>query len=110
MYALFRTSFSTYFANSTTFLFNSFDFNTIFPSPLYLLQHSFFSTIVHPFLAHWELILEDNIEEFSTKLVFAVNQLNEIELAELIKNKLGEELNNINRRNVYTRFKEETLN
>jgi len=53
--------------------------------------------------------LEDNIKEFFDKLVFAVNQPNEIKLAEIIKNELGEQFNDIDRKNVYARFQEEML-
>jgi hypothetical protein len=54
--------------------------------------------------------LEDNIKEFFDKLVFAVNQLsNEIKLADIIKSELGEQFNDIDRKNVYTRFQEEML-
>ncbi|MDR1139549.1 MAG: tetratricopeptide repeat protein [Rickettsiales bacterium] len=53
--------------------------------------------------------LEDNIKEFFDKLVFAVNQPNKIKLAEIIKNELGEQFNDIDRKNVYARFQEEML-
>ncbi|MCM1002154.1 NB-ARC domain-containing protein, partial [Wolbachia pipientis] len=53
--------------------------------------------------------LEGNIKEFFDKLVFAVNQPNEIKLADIIKSELGEQFNNIDRKNVYARFQEEML-
>lgn len=53
--------------------------------------------------------LEDNIKEFFDKLVFAVNQPNEIKLADIIKSELGEQFNDIDRKNVYARFQEEML-
>ncbi|MGL9758152.1 MAG: tetratricopeptide repeat protein [Wolbachia sp.] len=53
--------------------------------------------------------LEESIKEFFDKLVFAVNQPNEIKLAEIIKNELGEQFNDIDRKNVYARFQEEML-
>ena len=53
--------------------------------------------------------LEDNIKEFFDKLVFAVNQSNEIKLADIIKSELGEQFNDIDRKNVYARFQEEML-
>ncbi|UPA54715.1 NB-ARC domain-containing protein [Wolbachia pipientis] len=53
--------------------------------------------------------LEDNIKEFFDKLVFAVNQPNEIKLADIIKSELGEQFNDIDRKNVYARFQEKML-
>ncbi|WP_341811499.1 ankyrin repeat domain-containing protein [Wolbachia endosymbiont (group A) of Oxytorus armatus] len=53
--------------------------------------------------------LEENIREFFDKLVFAVNQPNEIKLAEIIENELGKEFNNIDKKNVYGRFLVEVL-
>ncbi|MFV0990156.1 tetratricopeptide repeat protein [Wolbachia endosymbiont of Nasonia giraulti] len=53
--------------------------------------------------------LEDNIKEFFDKLVFAVNQPNEIKLADIIKSELGEQFNDIDRQNVYARFQEKML-
>ncbi|WP_395462628.1 tetratricopeptide repeat protein [Wolbachia endosymbiont of Cantharis cryptica] len=53
--------------------------------------------------------LEESIKEFFDKLVFAVNQPNEIKLAEIIKNELGEQFNDIDRKNVYARFQEKML-
>ncbi|MGL9718787.1 MAG: tetratricopeptide repeat protein [Wolbachia sp.] len=53
--------------------------------------------------------LEENIKEFFDKLVFAVNQPNEIKLADIIKSELGEQFNDIDRKNVYARFQEEML-
>ncbi|XCA33130.1 MAG: FxSxx-COOH system tetratricopeptide repeat protein [Wolbachia endosymbiont of Polyergus mexicanus] len=53
--------------------------------------------------------LEDNIKKFFDKLVFAVNQPNEIKLADIIKSELGEQFNDIDRKNVYARFQEEML-
>ncbi|QOD38166.1 NB-ARC domain-containing protein [Candidatus Wolbachia massiliensis] len=53
--------------------------------------------------------LEDNIKEFFDKLVFAVNQPNEMKLAGIIKSELGEQFNDIDRKNVYARFQEEML-
>ncbi len=53
--------------------------------------------------------LEENIKEFFDKLVFAVNQPNEMKLAEIIKNELGEQFNDIDRKNVYARFQEKML-
>lgn len=50
--------------------------------------------------------LEDNIKEFFDKLVFAVNQPNEIKLADIIKSELGEQFNDIDRQNVYACFQE----
>ncbi len=53
--------------------------------------------------------LEESIKEFFDKLVFAVNQPNEMKLAEIIKNELGEQFNDIDRKNVYARFQEKML-
>ncbi|WP_341816578.1 tetratricopeptide repeat protein [Wolbachia endosymbiont (group A) of Agelastica alni] len=53
--------------------------------------------------------LEESIKEFFDKLVFAVNQPNEIKLADIIKSELGEQFNDIDRKNVYARFQEEML-
>lgn len=53
--------------------------------------------------------LEENIREFFDKLVFAVDQPNEIKLAEIIENELGKEFNNIDKKNVYGRFLVEVL-
>jgi hypothetical protein len=53
--------------------------------------------------------LEDNIKEFFDKFVFAVNQPHEIKLADIIKSELGEQFNDIDRKNVYARFQEEML-
>ncbi len=53
--------------------------------------------------------LEENIREFFDKLVFAVNQPNEIKLAEIIENELGKEFNNIDKKNVFGRFLVEVL-
>ncbi|BEP32815.1 MAG: hypothetical protein WBIAU2_10420 [Wolbachia endosymbiont of Drosophila biauraria] len=53
--------------------------------------------------------LEDNIKEFFDKLVFAVNQPNEIKLADIIKSELSEQFNDIDRQNVYARFQEKML-
>lgn len=49
------------------------------------------------------------IESFLKKLVFAVNQPNEIELGEIIKNELGEAFNQIDKNNIYGRFLEKML-
>ncbi|GFR03924.1 ankyrin repeat domain protein [Trichonephila clavata] len=57
----------------------------------------------------WELVLEENIREFFDKLVFAVDQPNEIKLAEIIENELGKEFNNLDKKNVYSRFLVEVL-
>ncbi|WP_395462999.1 NB-ARC domain-containing protein [Wolbachia endosymbiont of Cantharis cryptica] len=54
-------------------------------------------------------VSDKEIEDFLNKLVFAVNLPNEIELGELIKNEIGQEFNNIDRQNVYSRFLEEVL-
>ncbi len=48
--------------------------------------------------------LEENIREFFDKLVFAVNQPNEIKLAEIIENELGKEFNNIEKRTFMVAF------
>ncbi|WP_264329775.1 MULTISPECIES: ankyrin repeat domain-containing protein [unclassified Wolbachia] len=53
--------------------------------------------------------LEENIREFFDKLVFAVDQPNEIKLAEIIENELGKEFNNLDKKNVYSRFLVEVL-
>ncbi|WP_250295221.1 ATP-binding protein [Wolbachia endosymbiont of Oedothorax gibbosus] len=53
--------------------------------------------------------IDKGIKDFLNKLVFAVNLPNEVELGEIIKNELGKEFNNIDRKNVYSRFQEEAL-
>lgn len=53
--------------------------------------------------------IDKGIKDFLNKLVFAVNLPNEVELSEIIKNELGKEFNNIDRKNVYSRFQEEAL-
>ncbi|WP_438456569.1 tetratricopeptide repeat protein [Wolbachia endosymbiont of Kerria lacca] len=56
-----------------------------------------------------DYIDEEEIDDFLDKLVFAVNQPNEVELGEIIKDELGKEFNTIDRRNVYGRFLEKML-
>jgi hypothetical protein len=53
--------------------------------------------------------IDKGIKDFLNKLVFAVNLPNEVELGEIIKNELGKEFNNIDKKNVYGRFLVEVL-
>ncbi|WP_341816351.1 ankyrin repeat domain-containing protein [Wolbachia endosymbiont (group A) of Nomada goodeniana] len=53
--------------------------------------------------------IEEDIKDFLKHLKFAVNQPNEVELGEIIKDELGKEFNSIDRKNVYSRFLEKML-
>ncbi|MDD9331804.1 MAG: hypothetical protein PV340_04200 [Wolbachia sp.] len=56
-----------------------------------------------------EKISDAEIEEFLSKLSFAVNLPDEVEHSELIKSELGQEFNNIDKKNVYSCFLEEVF-
>lgn len=56
-----------------------------------------------------DVISNEDIEEFLEKLVFAVNQPNEVELGKIIKKELGEEFNLIDGDYIYTKFLNDML-
>lgn len=54
-------------------------------------------------------ITDAEIDEFVKHLTFAVNQPNEVELGNVIRNELGDEFNSIDSKNVYNSFQDEIL-